>query len=109
MSGRVLLDQTIVLGPNQEQHFGPISYLDNWKLILSSSGTVRHYLGLFDQAEYARLTSIRTAAGRFPFVFGTDRTGHLLYFNTQSNGQLYVVVRVGVFNPQGTIRVRLEC
>ncbi len=108
MSGVVLLDQTVGLGPNEEQDFGPIPYYSGWKLLLSSSGTVRHYLGLYDQAEYQRLRSLTTPGGRFPFVFGSDRTGHLLEFNTQGFGQVYVVLRVGVFNPRGTIRVRLE-
>ena len=100
-----LLDQTLQLGPNQEHDFGPIQYYPNQKLILSSSGTVRHYLGLYDEPVYRQH---RSFGGRFPFAFGSDRNGHILDFQTVGTGRLFVVVRVGIFNPAGTVRVILE-
>ena len=100
-----LLDQTVTLGPNQEHDFGPVHYYPNQNLRLTSAGTVRHYLGLFEAPRYQQL---RGLGGRFPFAWGSDRTGHDLTFSTTGFGQLFVVVRVGIFNPQGTIRVILE-
>ncbi len=57
---------------------------------LVSSSVARHYIGAFDQPTYARN---RAFPGRFPFQYGTGRTGNRLEFNTTGNGQFYVVVR----------------
>lgn len=97
-----VLSQTVTLGSDQERHFGPYTYNANWGVDARSFGSVRHYFGVFNDHEYQRRRAIAAQrAGRFPFPFGSDRTAHHLAFNATQNGQLYVVVRVGVFNPGG--------
>ncbi len=107
---RRYLNQSITLGANQERYFGPYPYYVGQTIEVTSFGSVRHYVGVFNAQEYARRRAIAARPpGRFPFSFGSDRTRQHYTFNATGSGQLYVVVRVGVFNPSGgTIQVVLD-
>ena len=101
---RMILDQTLNLGTGQEWHFNPAYLYGGRQVELAWVGTVRAYVGLFEDARYQQ---IRPAQGPFPFAFGSDRFSAAQTFTIESPGQFRVVVRVGVFNPSGRVRVGL--
>ena len=105
-----VLQATINVGQDSQQFFGPYPYAQGSRIELSSFGNVKHYAGVFNDAEFQRRRTVAARQnGRFPFIFGTDRTNQRRVFNASRSGYLYVVIRVGVFNPGGgTITVLLD-
>ena len=107
---RRVLQTTINLGQDQQRYFGPYPYFQGSRIELSTFGSVRHYAGVFNALEFQRRQAVAARQNdRFPFFFGTDSTSNRRVFNATRSGQLYVVVRVGVFNTGGgTITVLLD-
>lgn len=99
-----ILDQTVDLGTGQEWHFNPVYLPGGRQVELAWVGTVRAYANLLEETRYQQ---IRPTQGPFPFAFGSDRFSASQLYDIQTPGQYRVVVRVGVFNPSGRVRVGL--
>ena len=101
-----LLDQVLDLGTGQEWHFNPVPLQQRQTYELAWTGSVRAYVGVYENQQYLKL---RPSHGMFPFPFGSDRFTHARQFSPPTTGTYRVVVRVGVFNPPGRVRVGLYC
>ncbi len=100
----VLFDHTLDLAGGQEWHSPAVYLYQGPQYELSRVGTVKSYARVVSEAEYA---SLRPPSGPFPFVFGSDRFSNNYPFTVNIPGSFRVVLRVGVFNPPGRIRIAL--
>lgn len=101
---RSLLDQTVSLRNGQEWDLGPVLLRQGLTYEIAWTGTVRSYVGIFSTVEHA---AMRRRGGPTPFPFGSDRVQHARQLRPRPDGWYVVVVRVGVFNPPGDVRVGL--
>lgn len=66
---------------------------------------MRFYSGLFEEGEYSEARKKSLAI--FPFVRGSDATGHEELREVRADTQYRVVLRVGAFAPGGRVRLGL--
>ncbi len=102
----VLLDQRLPISSGQERHLGPYRLLPDSFLNVRVSGDVKTYAGVFTADEYA--TQRGRGSGAFPFKFGSDRPSWSLSANATRDEDYWVVLRVGVFSPNGVVACRIE-
>jgi hypothetical protein len=105
-----LVEQVIDLQPGAEWYSPPFALHIGRTLHVWGIGTVRFYAHVVNTALFDQLRGpgMQGAPRPWPFPFGSDRTEHDQYAPVQIGGMFRMVVRLGVFNMAGRVRVRVS-
>lgn len=104
---RKVFETVVSLGPGGEQDYGPYAYFYGQTIRVITTGTPRHYVGIFDAPHYQQF---RRPGFRAPFPLIAARVGgNSVETTATGTGQYYVVLRVSTLNiGVWPIRVVLE-
>lgn len=108
----VLLERVIDLQPGEEWYSDPFETHPGRSLHLYAIGTIKFYMTAVNTARFDQLReSGRAGPGSpnpWPFSLGVDRSSHDEFVPISIGGPYRLIVRLGVFNPAGRVRVRVS-
>jgi hypothetical protein len=108
----VLLERTVDLRPGEEWYSDPFELHPGRTLHIYGVATVPFYVDAVNTARFDELRETGRAgpgsSNPWPFAFGADRPNHDRFEPVRIGGAFRLVVRLGVFNPAGRIRVRVS-
>lgn len=107
-----ILDLPVDLRPGQEWYSEPFELHPGRSVHLHAVGTVRFYTQLVNTARFDELNDSGQAGPEssrpWPFAFGSDSSTHDESTPVVIGGQFRIVLRLGVFNNAGRVRVRVS-
>jgi len=108
----VLLERVVDLRPGQEWYSDPFELHPGRTVHIYAVGTIPSYIdavntALFDQWNEEGKAGPESSRP-WPFPFGSDRLTHDRFVPIVIGGPFRLVVRLGVFNTAGRVRVRVS-